>query len=143
VADLFVGGFEFPGWQPEADQRVDEQVEMVLHRGSGDGGVPGDGGHIRGLTVLARGDFEKAGEAGEVARQGFGADFLIEIGFGVAAQILLGRWRRCGNRQAAEAECFGNIEIAAEFGGHQRKHLRGDGAAGEQVHTAPAQFSRA
>ena len=143
VADLLVGGLQLPGWQPKADQGVDKQVEMVLHGGSGHSGVPGDGGHIRGLAVLPRGHFKKAGEAGKVARQRFGADFLIEIGFGVASQILLGRWRCCGDWQAAEAECFGNIEIAAEFGGHQRKHLRGDGAAGEQVHAAPAQFSRA
>ena len=143
MSHLLRGALELPRVDPVPHEGIFEDLEIVVHRGSGHRGVARDRRQVGHLPVLARGDFEEAAEAADAPRERLGANLLLQIGLGVSKEISHGVGSGHGERHAAVYEEIIYRPLELQFCQDEREHVLHHGASRQQVAAAALELTRA
>lgn len=133
----------FHAGSQHGEQRVDEDLEVVLYGRTRDGRVARDAGDVDDLAVHARGDLEEAHEAPDPTHEGLGLDFLAHVRLDVRLEEGARSRTRDREREHPVLECCVEFAVEVELGereGEERQELR---APAEQVRSAALQLARA
>ena len=84
-------GFATIGRHETPHQRVFEDFEVGLHRGTADAALAADVVEVHHFAVRERGGFEKPSERGNIASESLGGNLFLQIVADIASSILCGR----------------------------------------------------
>ena len=77
-----------PGFESESDERVLEDLEVLLHRPDGELSIPADRREVDEVAALRSHHVQEARESSEVAHERFRMNLLLEVDPGICAQEL-------------------------------------------------------
>ena len=143
MRDLLGRALELPCGQPGGDQGVDQDLEVVLHRGPTHRGVAGDGCDIGYLPVLPSRDLQETAEAAHASRQRLGPDLFLQIRLRIGGQVRGRVVAGDRKRQGAVAERIVEVHLKRPFGGYQRVEVFDHRPPCKQVGAAASQLASA
>ena len=134
-----------PRLQPISDQRVLEDLVVLLDGPGRERSVASDRRGVDDPPVLRRDHVEEPGEAPQIPHHGLGLHLLPQVRLGVARQQLPGISLGAGDDggKAAVAQRALEVEPLALLGQGQRVKAARGGPAGEEIGRAPPELARA
>ncbi len=131
-----------PGLETKADQRVFENLVVLLNRPGGEGGVAPDRREVDGAAALGCRHVQEPADPPQVAHEGLGLDLLAKIRLRVAfekiARVGVGSGDDGG--QAAEPQGALQVEGIALLRHGERVQSSGGSPPGQQVRATTSQF---